>query len=88
VHTRAAWCIAHPFKTGLAAALVGRGIYITRNGAVVADPSEDFIKRDRGRARLAYLFKYAWRRGNVWLRDAADHAPLNYVTAIVGEREH
>jgi hypothetical protein len=34
---------------------------------------------------VEYLLKYAWKSGNVGVRDLADHAPINYVTAIAGQ---
>lgn len=67
---------------------VARARYIDRNGIELADPTQEVIDRDCSRARWSYLAKYAWRPGNVWLRDAADHAPINYVSAILGEREN
>ena len=67
---------------------VGKDLYIAQDGAVPANPSQDFIQKDRSSARWAYVFRYAWRFGNVWSRDAADHAPSNYVSAILGEREN
>lgn len=67
---------------------VGNARYIDRKGVELVDPTDDVIDRDRSRARWSYLAKYAWRPGNVWLRDAADHAPINYVSAILGEREN
>ena len=33
-------------------------------------------------ARAEYWAKYAWKVGNVKNRDLADHAPLNYVSAL------
>ena len=66
---------------------VGPARYIDRNGTELASPNDDQIAADRRRARWSYLAEYAWRPGNVWLRDAADHAPINYVSAILGERD-
>lgn len=66
---------------------VGERRYIDRNGVELADPSSEVIADDRQHARRDYLIKYAWRIGNVALRDLADHAPVNYVSAILGERE-
>jgi hypothetical protein len=56
--------------------------YIDRNREVIEDPSDDFVSADRLRAREDYLLQYAWKTGNVGVRDLADHAPINYVTAI------
>jgi hypothetical protein len=49
---------------------------------VTRNPSDDFIFEDQWRARADYLLHYAWKSGNVGARDLADHAPINYVTAI------
>ena len=67
---------------------IGEGRYLDRNGVELVDPTEAAIAEDRERARWSYLAKYAWRFGNVWVRDAADHAPINYVSAILREREN
>jgi hypothetical protein len=67
---------------------VGKARYIDRNGVELVDPTQEVIDRDCRSARWSYLAKYAWRPGNVWLRDAADHAPINYLSAILGEREN
>jgi len=66
---------------------VGRPRYIDRNGNELTDPTDDAIAADRSRARWGYIAKYAWRPGTVWVRDGADHAPINYVSAILGERD-
>jgi hypothetical protein len=56
--------------------------YIDRNRQVSENPSDNFVSADRLRARADYLLQYAWKSGNVGVRDLADHAPINYVTAI------
>ena len=45
----------------------------------------DAVAADRDRARIDYLRKYAAVRGNVLVRDFADHAPINYVRALCSE---
>jgi hypothetical protein len=67
---------------------VGKARYIDRKGMELVDPTQEVIDRDCRSARWSYLAKYAWRPGNAWLRDAADHAPINYLSAILGEREN
>jgi len=67
---------------------VGKARYIDRNGVELVDPTQDAIDRDCNRARWGYIVRYAWRPGNVLLRDAADHAPINYVSAILRERQN
>jgi hypothetical protein len=61
---------------------LGNAYYIDRNRKVNQNPSDDFVSADRLRAREDYLLQYAWKSGNVGVRDLADHAPINYVTAI------
>jgi hypothetical protein len=61
---------------------LGNADYIDRNRKMNQNPSDDFVEADRLRAREDYLLKYAWKSGNVSVRDLADHAPVNYATAI------
>ena len=61
---------------------LGDPLYIDRNRHVSENPSDDFVSADRLRARADYFLQYAWKSGNVGVRDLADHAPINYVTAI------
>jgi hypothetical protein len=64
---------------------VGDALYIDRSRELVENPPEDYILADRLRARADYLMQYAWKPGNVGARDLADHAPINYVTAIAAQ---
>jgi Lipase (class 3) len=57
--------------------------YITADGQRQSDPTDEFIAQDRLRARLDYVRQYAWRIGSVLVRDLADHAPINYVRALL-----
>ena len=61
---------------------IGDALYIDRNRQLVENPTDDYIAADRLRARADYLLQYAWKAGNVGVRDLADHAPINYATAI------
>ena len=61
---------------------LGEAHYIDRNRQIPPDPGSLFQNEDRLRARAEYLVEYAWRSGNVAVRDLADHSPINYVTAI------
>jgi triacylglycerol lipase len=61
---------------------LGNPLYFDRNRHLNKNPSDDFVFADRLRARADYLVQYAWKSGNVAVRDLADHAPINYVTAI------
>jgi hypothetical protein len=63
-------------------------IYIDRSGLVhAAPPSDGLVSEDRRAARRAYLLEHAWKVWrNVLVRDLADHAPVNYVSAVLGRR--
>lgn len=66
---------------------VGGELYIDRNGLTSKNPSKEFVAEDQIAAEGDYLVKYAWRTGDVGVRDMADHAPVNYVWAVAaGER--
>jgi pimeloyl-ACP methyl ester carboxylesterase len=43
--------------------------------------------KDKWAARREYLARCAGRPGNVLARELADHAPINYVSAVLGVRE-
>jgi triacylglycerol lipase len=62
--------------------------YIDRFGRVHAEPPPPaFVADDRRAARRAYWLKHAWKVWrNVLVRDLADHAPINYVSAVLGRR--
>jgi hypothetical protein len=64
---------------------LGSALHIDRNRKVLNNPTENAVSADRLIARVEYLLKYAWKSGNVGVRDLADHAPINYVTAIAGQ---
>ncbi len=66
---------------------VGLPRYLDRNGSDLGNAPSEVIAADREHARLDYLIKFAWRIGDVGLRDLADHAPINYVSAVLDERE-
>ncbi len=56
--------------------------YITWDGQIRENPTDDLIADDREQGRLDYLKKHAWRKGTVMVRDLADHAPINYARAF------
>jgi len=64
---------------------LGNSLYIDRHRKVLNNPTENAVSADRLIARVEYLLKYAWKSGNVGVRDLADHAPINYVTAIAAQ---
>jgi len=65
---------------------VGALRYIDQNGSVLGAPSDNAIETDRREAFRSYFFKYAFLPRTVPTRDLADHAPINYVSAVMGLR--
>lgn len=65
---------------------VGALRYIDRNGQILESPSEDAINADRLKAAAWYLVRHAFLPGTVFTRDLADHAPINYVSGVMGLR--
>src|SRR5260370_4736865 len=62
---------------------VGALRYIDRNGLLSAQLTADRIEADPRAGRGAYRRWHAWALWkNVFLRDLADHAPVNYVGAV------
>ena len=61
----------------------GPAAYLDRTGQLHSGPTDSFVTRDQAKARRRYLWRWAWRPGTVWTRDAADHAPVNYLSALV-----
>ena len=49
------------------------------------DPDDAVMEKDRLIAAADYIVEYAWRVGNVALRELADHAPINDATAVAAE---
>jgi pimeloyl-ACP methyl ester carboxylesterase len=67
---------------------VGGEIYLNRFGLALAAPSAEEREEDQAAARKVYFRKYGWRFWrNVLARDAADHAPVNYVSGATGRRD-
>lgn len=56
--------------------------YITRSGVTVENADDASIATDQFNGRMEYFVKYAWRIGTVFVRDLADHAPINYARAF------
>ena len=62
---------------------VGTRRYIDRAGALQNGFSDADIRADQSSATLAYPLQYGWRQpANVFLRNFADHAPVNYIHAL------
>ena len=62
----------------------GVSFYIDRQ-RTITKPSDDYIDQDRAVAASEYLIEYAWHKDNVAVRELADHAPINYVTATAAD---
>lgn len=60
--------------------------YIDRDGTLHDSPGESIIETDRHEAAKWYLTHQAFLRGTVFSRDLADHAPINYVSGVMGLR--
>jgi hypothetical protein len=56
--------------------------YIDRFGVFQDDLSSMLIHQDQQEARFDYLARYADNAENLFLRDWADHSPINYVRAF------
>lgn len=65
---------------------VGTERYIDRSGTLrlTMDAVQKF--EDAAIARVEYIASSAWRPGSVAVRDLADHAPINYVSGVMGSR--
>jgi hypothetical protein len=63
---------------------VGIVQYITRKGVRKTNPSATETQEDRARGREGYVLQYAWKIGNVTVRELADHTRVNYVSGIIG----
>lgn len=62
---------------------LGKPFYIAQDRSICSDPGDDFIRKDRMEAFLEYPVKYhAWHKDHVGVRELADHAPVNYVSAV------
>jgi hypothetical protein len=59
--------------------------YIDRNRGIAENPADSEMEKDRVVASSEYVVQYAWRNGNVAVRELADHAPINYVTAVAAD---
>jgi hypothetical protein len=70
---------------GIKYAHCGLFCYIDRNRAIVENLTDSEMEKDRIIAAAEYLIEYGWRKGNVAVRELADHAPINYVTAVAAD---
>lgn len=65
---------------------LGNAHYIGSNRRVTFNPDARMVDVDQITAREKYLIEYAWKDGNVAVRDLADHAPINYVLPLSAEQ--
>jgi hypothetical protein len=65
---------------------LGNAHYIDSNRRVTFNPTAEMVDIDQITAREKYLVEYAWKDGNVAVRDLADHAPINYVLPLSAEQ--
>lgn len=63
---------------------VGTVQYINRDGVCQTNPGTEAIQADRAQGREQYVLQYAWKIGHVAVRELADHAPINYVSGLIG----
>jgi len=61
---------------------VGTLRYIDRNRRILENPGEAAILGDHGLAETEYAAQYAFKAGNIRMRDLADHSPINYVWPV------
>ena len=59
--------------------------YLDRNGVRVAAPGAMTVLMDRFKAHLGF-WRYLFTSGNAPSRGLTDHAPINYVSAVMGLR--
>lgn len=62
---------------------VGELVYVDRDGRRLPLAAADAMASDQAQARRDYALRWAWRPGTMWTRDAADHAPINYVGPLM-----
>lgn len=62
---------------------VGALVYVDREGRPLPLAPSDTMASDQALARRDYAWRWAWRPGTMWTRDAADHAPINYVGPLM-----
>lgn len=61
----------------------GELTYLDRQGRLQPGIDIDTMATDQALARRQYTRRWAWQPGTMWTRDAADHAPINYVGPLM-----
>jgi hypothetical protein len=64
----------------------GNPFYIDHGGTITPNPSLPALKADQHQARVKYIRDHLFEVGAVPVRELADHAPINYVSALMGLR--
>jgi len=57
--------------------------YIDHDGHVRKGSAEAEIQQDQHAGREDYFLHHSWKKGEVDVRDLADHAPINYVNVLL-----
>lgn len=57
--------------------------YIDRHGTLIPSPRTRDMIRDQAIAKAEYLISHCWKSENIGFRSLADHAPINYVRALL-----
>lgn len=60
--------------------------YINRHGHLVDSIDKNAVAEDRQQAAAAYLTSQSYLKGTVWVRELADHSPINYLSGVAGLR--
>ena len=60
--------------------------FVRADGTIVANPNPDDVDTERRTASSAYRKWHSLLRGKAPNRELADHAPINYASAILGVR--
>jgi triacylglycerol lipase len=62
---------------------LGKPYYIARDRSITLDPGDSFIRKDQDEASAEYIEnQHILHKDIVGLRELADHAPVNYVSAV------
>ncbi len=64
----------------------GSCLYIDRAGKIASDQAQEVMDHDRWVATEEYLRDNFLKSGTAGSRGLADHAPINYVSAVMGIR--
>jgi triacylglycerol lipase len=60
--------------------------FVDHDGRVWPEPDRATVRADRRAGRLLFRRVYGFRLRNAWFRGLADHAPVNYISGVLGCR--